>query len=382
LILIAGALVPTAHAVAATGSELYISEYVEGSATNQAIELYNPTDTPISLGAGGYHLEFYFDGSASVSSGVLLLGTIQPAHTWVVTPTDASAELRAKANQRFGTSAFWFDGNDAVALSKMGTALDVIGQIGFDPGTEWGTGLTSTRDNTLRRQTSVTAGDPDGSNPFDPSAEWSGFPQDTFDGLGAYPDPSPNQPVSVTCPASVSTTQAQDVSGALSASDPDGTVVSFAVTAVAPADPGTIAVSGVTPAPAVGGTATASLNVGGATRAGAYTVTVTASNDDATTQSASCEVAVTVAPFVSAFDKLRGMVDGFVADGSVNASKAFLVTDRLDRAAADFAGGRRDAYRAQLQAFENQVAGLSPRWITRDAASALVAQAEVALASD
>jgi uncharacterized protein len=62
----------------------------------------------------------------------------------------------------------------------------VIGQIGFDPGTEWGTGLVSTADNTLRRKDTVCAGDPDGSNAFDPSVEWDGYAQDTFDGLGTH----------------------------------------------------------------------------------------------------------------------------------------------------------------------------------------------------
>ena len=63
----------------------------------------------------------------------------------------------------------------------------MIGQIGFDPGTEWGSGLTSTADNTLRRKTTVEAGDADGSDAFDPASEWDGFATDTFAGVGAYP---------------------------------------------------------------------------------------------------------------------------------------------------------------------------------------------------
>ena len=68
---------------------------------------------------------------------------VKVAGPWVVVPTDASAELRAKANQTFSPSAFWFDGNDAVALVHSGVAIDIVGQIGFDPGEEWGSGLTS-----------------------------------------------------------------------------------------------------------------------------------------------------------------------------------------------------------------------------------------------
>lgn len=267
-----------------------------------------------------------------------------------------------------------------MALTHSGVAIDIIGQIGLDPGQEWGSGLTSTRDHTLRRKASVTAGDTDGTDTFDPSVEWDGFPVDTFDGLGSFGEPPVNQPVAISCPSQLSTTQPADVTGALSASDPDGKVVNLSVTAVTPSDPGTIAVTDPTPASSAGGSATANLTVGGTTAPGSYTVTVTASNDDATPQTADCSVAVTVAPFVSAFDKLRTMVDDLVANGGVNPDKAFLLTNRLDRAAADQAAGRRDAFRAQMQAFGNQVAGLSPRWITPTAAAQLEAQAAAALA--
>jgi predicted extracellular nuclease len=67
--------------------------------------------------------------------------------------------------------------------------IDSIGQIGVDPGTEWGTGLTSTADNTLRRKASVEAGDPNTGDAFDPAVEWDGFATDTFDGLGAHGTP-------------------------------------------------------------------------------------------------------------------------------------------------------------------------------------------------
>jgi predicted extracellular nuclease len=66
------------------------------------------------------------------------------------------------------------------------TPVDVIGQVGFDPGSEWGSGLTSTADNTIRRKSTVCQGDTDPSNPFDPALEWDGFANNTFDGLGFH----------------------------------------------------------------------------------------------------------------------------------------------------------------------------------------------------
>jgi len=59
----------------------------------------------------------------------------------------------------------------------------VIGQIDFDPTTEWGSeDITSTLDNMLRRKCSVTNGDSDGSDVFDLADEWEGFSIDTLDG--------------------------------------------------------------------------------------------------------------------------------------------------------------------------------------------------------
>ena len=82
-----------------------------------------------------------------------------------------------------------FNGNDAVVLRSggaSGTILDSIGVVGIDPGTEWGTGLTSTVDNTLRRKATVKTGDINTTDAFDPATEWDGYAVDTFDGLGSH----------------------------------------------------------------------------------------------------------------------------------------------------------------------------------------------------
>ena len=46
--------------VSALADDLFISEYIEGSSNNKAIEIYNPTDTAIDL--TGYRLEIYSNG--------------------------------------------------------------------------------------------------------------------------------------------------------------------------------------------------------------------------------------------------------------------------------------------------------------------------------
>ncbi|MEZ5173116.1 MAG: lamin tail domain-containing protein [Bacteroidia bacterium] len=48
-------------------SELFISEYIEGSANNKYLEIYNPTASPVDLGAGNYSLRIYTNGSSTPS---------------------------------------------------------------------------------------------------------------------------------------------------------------------------------------------------------------------------------------------------------------------------------------------------------------------------
>jgi hypothetical protein len=56
-----------------------------------------------------------------------------------------------------------FNGDDALVLTKNSVVIDVIGQVGSDPGTYWPVGTGSTLDHTLVRNASVTG----------PSSDWS-----------------------------------------------------------------------------------------------------------------------------------------------------------------------------------------------------------------
>ena len=77
-------------------SELFFSEYVEGSSNNKAVEIYNPTDVPIDLSS--YSIERYSNGNGldfdddnneiyESSDAMNLSGIINPGDTWVVTLT-------------------------------------------------------------------------------------------------------------------------------------------------------------------------------------------------------------------------------------------------------------------------------------------------------
>lgn len=171
--------------VRAMPSDLFFSEYVEGSSNNKALEIFNGTGSAIDLGVGGYNVQMFANGSTSAGLTISLAGTVAPGEVFVLAQSSAHASILAQADQTNG-AVTWYNGDDAIVLRQGTTILDVIGQIGLDPGTQWGSGLTSTMDNTLRRKATVLAGDSVGDDAFDPSAQWVGYATDTFDGLGAH----------------------------------------------------------------------------------------------------------------------------------------------------------------------------------------------------
>ena len=184
ILALAFAAAPLRSVSAATPTELFFSEYIEGSSNNKALEIYNGTGAAINLATDGYSIQMFFNGSASAGLTINLVGTVAAGDVFVIAQASANPTILAQADQTQGSG--WFNGDDAVILRKSTTVIDAIGQIGFDPGTEWGSGLASTADNTLRRAETICAGDPNGSDAFDPSIEWEGFASDTFGGLGSH----------------------------------------------------------------------------------------------------------------------------------------------------------------------------------------------------
>jgi predicted extracellular nuclease len=174
-----GVVAFAAPAAAASG-DLLISEYVEGSSNNKAIEIYNADGEAGNL--GNCVLNIYFAPNSTVGNAVDLSGTLGPGERYVVCDDDFAqpdlCDLLAPGN-------FW-NGDDSVELRCGTTTLDVFGQIGADPGDEWLAGGVGTQNETLRRDCLVTTGDNDGSDAFDPSAQWDTFAQDTFADLGFY----------------------------------------------------------------------------------------------------------------------------------------------------------------------------------------------------
>ncbi|MCA9955686.1 MAG: lamin tail domain-containing protein, partial [Anaerolineales bacterium] len=166
--------------VKAATTDLFISEYIEGSSFNKAIEIYNGTGSDVDLSA--YSLELYSNGAATASQTVALSGTLADGDVFVLAHASADPAILAVADL-LNSSVINFNGDDAVVLRKDGAVVDAFGQIGFDPGSEWTGGG---QDDTLVRAETVCAGDTNADDAFDASGEWVTFAINTFDNLGSH----------------------------------------------------------------------------------------------------------------------------------------------------------------------------------------------------
>ncbi|HEX2898333.1 MAG TPA: HYR domain-containing protein, partial [Bacteroidia bacterium] len=164
-------------------ADLFFSEYIEGSSNNKCLEIYNGTGTAVNL--SGYAIAMYFNGANTPNLTINLSGTVADGDVYVVCQSTAATNFTAQADLL--NSSGWYNGDDAVALTKNGNAIDIIGSIGEDPGTEWGTGLNSTADNTLVRNGNVSGGNTSNTTGFPAVAsEWTGLANNTASSLGSH----------------------------------------------------------------------------------------------------------------------------------------------------------------------------------------------------
>ena len=166
---------------------LLITEYVEGTEKNRAIELTNIGDEAIDLEALEYGLAFYNDGYDEEHSNIELSGIIEPGASFVVYNPGAEEAFRFP-DAGMASDKIAFTGNDAVVLTYFGNIVDSIGRIGEDPGDGWsipGDEVWSTYNKTLRRFDVITEGDDVVDDDF-PGAnvEWFVREKDTANGLG------------------------------------------------------------------------------------------------------------------------------------------------------------------------------------------------------
>jgi hypothetical protein len=153
----------------AVATDLFISEYIEGTSNNKAIEIYNGTGSSIDL--SGFNLKIYVNGSTTPGSAINLSGTLANGEVYVVANSSSNATILAQADLTSGSLTF--NGNDAVGLFDGTTLLDVVGPIGDD--SNWGIDVT------LVRKSSVT-----GPTVSYSISDWDSYATDTFTYLGSH----------------------------------------------------------------------------------------------------------------------------------------------------------------------------------------------------
>jgi len=190
-------------------TELFISEYCEGSSDNKYIEIYNGTGSDILL-TGNYRLWKITNGGSWPEVTFDLTGTISDGDIWIVAHGSANGTITSAADQTSTGSIMQFSGNDAMGLAKNDGGwylIDAIGTDGADPGSGWDVAGTTnaTGEHTLIRKASITTGNTNwgssaGTNVS--NSEWEINSQDYFSDLGSH---------TITCTCDEPTTHASSI---------------------------------------------------------------------------------------------------------------------------------------------------------------------------
>ncbi len=162
-------------------SELFFSEYVEGSSSNKSVEIYNPTGSAIDL--ADYEIHRFNNGANSSPDVLDLEGMINPFGVFTAVNPSADPALLAIADTLDDIT--FFNGDDALLFinTATGDTIDVIGELGVDPGSNWAVGSGSTSNNTLVRMAGMGGGNNDWTTA---AMEWDVYPTDDFSFAGAH----------------------------------------------------------------------------------------------------------------------------------------------------------------------------------------------------
>ncbi len=189
-------LLVTMLALSAVGfaqtTDLMISEYIEGSSNNKALEIYNGTGADVDLSA--YQIWKISNGGSWPENTLSLSGTLANGDVYVIYNSSADPAIAAVGDITWG-SANW-NGDDAVGLAKddgTGTfvLIDAVGEDGADPGSGWDVAgvANATKDHTLVKKETVCSPNTNwdasrGTNATD--SEWIVYNQDEFSYLGSH----------------------------------------------------------------------------------------------------------------------------------------------------------------------------------------------------
>lgn len=126
------------------GSEPLISQVIEGSSNNKAVEIYNPTGMPLDL--SGYRLVRFANGGGS-GTNIALSGIVAPGEVFVIANPSSEAAILAVADVTNSTISH--NGNDSYVLETTGgTTVDSYGDT--DNSATFGANMNMQRDLTAQ----------------------------------------------------------------------------------------------------------------------------------------------------------------------------------------------------------------------------------------
>ncbi len=177
-------LTPPTVVVVVTDScaTLFFSEYVEGSANNKALEIYNPMATAIDM--AGYKVKVFSNGNPAPSNTFNLSGVLAAGDVYVIGGSQSNDSIKAYSDTLI-TSVTNFNGNDALVLFYGDDTLDIIGILG-DTVTSWNAGSGNTLNHTLVRDPLVKKGN---NNWAIATGQWISLAQDSIQ-LGRHTGPT------------------------------------------------------------------------------------------------------------------------------------------------------------------------------------------------
>ncbi|WP_226666090.1 ExeM/NucH family extracellular endonuclease [Microbulbifer aggregans] len=167
---------------AGASAQLIFSEYIEGSSNNKALEIYNASEHAVDLSE--YSIQVFFNGAAVSGADIPLGGTLEPGAVYVLAHSSAVDSILTAADQLYAGGLF--NGDDAVLLIGPGGVEDAIGQVGVDPGSQWGDSGLGTQNQTLIRIGDIVSGRTDAETVFDPAQEWASLGLDDYSSLGTH----------------------------------------------------------------------------------------------------------------------------------------------------------------------------------------------------
>lgn len=167
ILLIIGGIISFSTAIYSQCTDLFFSEYIE-SGGDKALEIYNPTAGTINL--SDYKIKRYNNGASTPNSTLTFTTeTIAPGGTFVVYNSSFSLTgFTPNGTTDMSSGITSYNGDDAIELVNASggsdAVIDVIGEVGVDPGTNWpvsdGGGNTgNTEDHILIRLASINAGE-------------------------------------------------------------------------------------------------------------------------------------------------------------------------------------------------------------------------------